>query len=450
MSIEVRCTRKQAGIMHFLIESGLMNIDEETAEDIKTNIEDGKFDIHYSFTDEVIPQEEKNEIEIEEEYQVIENEEENVKMNENNVIIGLGNCGTQIVKRVANNSALSNDDSVKLFAIDSTITSVDLDTISKMEFIPIISDEKSGSGRNRERGNAMYKYHEENHEFDNMYATAINAKAPVIVITSSVGGTGSGSVVPLCEALVMRGVHVIPIIVCPNMSDPDAYHLNTNDLMVELNDVGIETYSVFRNSRGDADYTPINDEIVQLIEIILGKKYDNTNLDSIDDSDLDVILNTPGRFIAVDITSDNVDLLKKELTRKVFSGYQPAWSNEDAKSHTFMTAFSLTSMFAKQDFKEVFAEVNNRIVNVFDEYRNIVDDDNNGKAHATLIVAGLPRQEIKMIDTEYKEPESIGKGVNRSRRPSFLNKKKAVITPSVESAKTKDGNDSVINKFGWK
>lgn len=358
-----------------------------------------------------------------------------------NMIIGIGNCGAQIVNAISKAPTFMNSDALDLYAIDSTLTSVDHRSFIK--FIPIISDEKSGSGRNRERGKAMYKYHESNGAFKEMYEDAAKAKSPVIVITSAAGGTGSGAIVPLCEALIAADVQVIPIIICPNKGDPDAYHLNTNDLLLELNEAGITTYSIFENSKGDADYTPINNEVVSAIEIIFGKKYEQTTLDSIDDSDLDTILSTPGRFIAIDVTANDVDALQKILTQRVFSGFQPGWTLEEAKASTFMTAYSLKSMFARQDFKKVFAEVNNRIVNVFDEYRNIVDSTTDGTCHATLIVAGLPRHQIKMIDTEYKEADTIGSGVNRAKRPSFLNKKKATITQAG------DKND-VLSQFNWK
>ena len=362
----------------------------------------------------------------------------------NNMIIGLGNCGSQIVKAATNSVSLKG---VKMYCIDSQVATVDLNTVGNVTMIPIISDEKAGSGRNRERGKAMYQFHEDNGAFEKMYEDAENAKSPVIVITSAAGGTGSGSVVPLCEALITRDIQVIPIIVCPNMADPDAYHLNTNDLMMELGDVGIETYSIFRNSRGDADYSHVNNEVIELIEIIFGKKYNKTTLDSIDDSDLDVILNTPGRFVAVSVSAPDIKTLKKELTRKVFSGFQPAWTEDESNNNTFMTAYSLTSMFAKQDFKEVFEEVNMRIKNVYDEYRNIADSDNGGVAQATLIVAGLPRAEVKMIDTEFKEANGISAGMNRSKRPNFMGRKKASVTQE----HTKKGDDtSVINKFNWK
>ena len=356
----------------------------------------------------------------------------------NNMIIGLGNCGTQIVKAATKSELLKG---VKMYCIDSQVASVDLDTIGNVTMIPIISDEKSGSGRNRERGKAMYQFHEENGSFEQLYEDAVKAKSPIVVITSAAGGTGSGSTVPLCEALIARDLHVIPVIVCPDMSDPDAYHLNTSDLMMELGEVGIETYSCFRNSKDDANYDRVNNEVTELIEIIFGKKYQKTTLDSIDDSDLDVVLSTPGRFIAVSVTAPDVTTLKKELTRRVFSGSQPAWNDDESENNTFMTAYSLTSMFASQDFKEVFNEINMRIKRVFDEYRNIVDIGNNGVTHATLIVAGLPRMEIKMIETEFMEAAGIAAGTKRSKRPSFLSRKKATIS---------DDNGDTSKRFGWK
>jgi hypothetical protein len=359
------------------------------------------------------------------------------------MIICLGGAGCNCAKEIVKRSSLSD---VNVYAVDSVTSHIDLETINKINFISIISDEKNGSGRNRERAQAMYSYHEEGGSFGQMYKDAVDAKAPVVVITSAAGGTGSGSVVPLCEALISRGVQVIPIIICPNMADPIAYHLNTNDLMIELREVGIETYSIFRNSRGDADYTPVNNEVVDLIEIIFGKKYGTTNLDSIDDSDLDVVLNTPGRFIAVSASANDVNTLKKELTRKVLSGSQPAWTEEESENHTFMTAYSLTSMFAESDFKTVFSEINSRIKNVYDEYRNICVEDNNGSANATLIVAGLPRAEVKIIDTDFKEANSIAEGLNKSKRPKFMNRKKAVVT---EETAEHSVEGSAIKKFNW-
>ena len=360
-----------------------------------------------------------------------------------NAIVGLGNTGTQIVKLASRSSYLEN---VKKFAIDSVASSADMSSISDVTYIPVISDDKTGSGRSRERGKAMYEYHESQGHFDEMYNVLQNSKSPVIVITSAAGGTGSGSIVPFCKTMIEKGIDVIPIIVVPNMNDPDAYHLNTNDLMIELDELEIKTYSIFRNVRSGANYDLINKQIVELIEIIFGTRYDETEMDSIDDSDLDVVLSTPGRFIAVSVSADNVEDFKKELTRKVFNGYQPAWTPKESEEHTFITACSLSWMFASNDFEDAFSEINARIKNSFDEYRNKANIDNDGKCFGTLIVAGLPHAELKVIDSKYRIAEGMSSGMKRAERPSFLTKKKATIT---KPGKTIDG-DSVIAQFDWK
>lgn len=369
-----------------------------------------------------------------------------------NLIIGLGNTGTNIVKAISQSTLLED---VKLYSIDSVAASVDLSSIDRINVIPIISDEKSGSGRNRDRGRAMFEFHESQGTFKGLYAVAKQAKTPVLVITSGAGGTGSGATVPLCKSLKSQGIQVIPIIIAPNKKDPAAFHLNTNDLYIDLGEIGIETYSIFENRRGDADYGPVNQEVVNFVEVIFGKKYDATELDSIDDSDLDVILNTPGRLIAVQAEANKIQTLQKEITMKVFSGFQPVWKSEEVGVNTLMTAFSLKSMFADEDFSDVFAGIRERIDPpkkdddsvVYDEYRNIVKDDNDGMASATLIIAGLPRSEIKIIDAEYKEATSLGDNIKRSRRPSFMNKKKASVIDT--ESDMIDGKPNRMKDFIW-
>lgn len=357
----------------------------------------------------------------------------------NNICIGLGNTGNNIIQLIANNNTLSD---TTLYAIDSVASTVSLDSVGRINYIPIRADEKSGSGRSRERGAEMFKFHKDNGTFSELFSVCLTAKDPVIVITSAAGGTGSGSCVPLCAELSKMGVHVIPIIVAPNKADPDAFHLNTKDLFVELGELNISTYAVFENRKGDANYDPINREIVDMIEIIFGKKYDVTDRDSIDDSDLDVVMTVPGRFMAVSATAASIPELEREITRKIFSGFQPAWTKEEAEKYTMVKALSLKSMFADKDFKQVFSDINNRILHSYDEYRHVVVDDNDGRCEASVIIAGLPRSVIIDIDNDYNSATSMNEGITKSRRPSFLNNKRASVT-EVEK------NGSVERHFKW-
>ena len=364
-------------------------------------------------------------------------EEITVNPNAKFVLLGLGNCGSRIVEEAATRSSLKD---VDFYAIDSVAPAINMANVNtRVNYIPIIADEKSGSGRNRERGAAMFEYHEELGTFEDMLEACVEAKTPVIVITSAAGGTGSGSTPKLCKTLAEMEIPVIPIIICPSMDDPTAYQLNTTDLFMDLEECGVKTYGVFRNVAGDSNYAPINKEVVDMIEIIFGKKYGQTNLDSIDDSDLDNILATPGRFVAVSAKANDITNLTRQITRKMFTGFQPSWTDEDARQYTFMSAYSLKSMFAGEDFKQVFDEVRSRIHSVFDEYRHIEQVDNGGEVEATVIIAGLPRPELKIVDTDFTGAGTIGSGMKKSVRPNFLGRKKATF------GKAKDGKPT----FNW-
>lgn len=372
-----------------------------------------------------------------------------------NLIIGMGNTGCQIVKAASQSEKL---DDCKFYAIDSVTTISDMDSINKINVIPMQVDQKSGSGRSRERGATMFTFHDNEGSFNELYKDAASAKTPIIVITSAAGGTGSGSTPLICEkiqSLDPENIQVIPIIICPAMKDPDAFHLNTMDLMLELDQAGISTYAVLRNDYGTADYTEINNEVVSMLEIILGKRYDATDKDSIDESDLDVILATPGRFIAVECEAPTPTQLKRHLTEKVLNGHQPAWTKEESKNTTLMTAFSLSSPFASGDFKEVFSELNARIEHRYDEYRNVCNEDGNGTCKASIIVAGLPRAELKNIDLDFQSATGIADGISsKSKRPAFMKNKGGVrsvpvmkptqrINDNVPTSKNNDSSDKL-------
>jgi hypothetical protein len=361
-----------------------------------------------------------------------------------NLIIGMGNTGCQIVKAAAESTLLTE---CKYYMIDSVTSQTDTNTISKIKTIPIVSDDKNGSGRSRERGAAMFEFHDKNDSFKELYADAKCAKSPVIVITSSSGGTGSGSTPHLCKRLIDMDIQVIPVIICPAMKDPDAFHLNTTDLMVELKTAEIETYCVFRNEYGKADYTEINNEVVTMLEIILGKRYDATDKDSIDDSDLDVILSTPGRFIAVEAEANTPSQLKRIITEKVLNGHQPAWTTTDSMNSTLMTAFSLSSPFASGDFEEVFSALNERIAHRYDEYRNICNRD--GICKASIIVAGLPRAELKSIDLSFQSATGIADGISTtSSRPDFMKKKGSVRSVKPVVSVTSEETNQKLEALG--
>ena len=368
----------------------------------------------------------------------------------NNVIIGLGNAGTQIVKLAAQSKVFNGD---KFFVIDSVMAGLDMDNINNFDVIPIVTEDKCGSGRNRKKGRAMYNYHKSLGDFDNLFEACDDLKNPVILVSSSSGGTGSGSIVGLIKDLVEQEVEVIPIIVGPAMEDPDSYHMNTSDLLLELADIkdvddepGVKSYSIFRNP-ANSDYSGINKAVVRAIETILGYHYDSTDKDSIDDSDLSRLHETNGRFIAVYCEAQDIPSLKKEITRAVMSGYQPAWTAQDAKNITFTVGYSLSSMFAAVDIDEVFSDIDSHLGHIHDKFKNIKNTTNTEKCTATAIIAGLPTVKVKEVSGDFNTAGSIADGVKRCSRSASNDpskKKDESGKPFVSKKKKK----SILSEFG--
>lgn len=357
------------------------------------------------------------------------------------VIVGLGNAGTQIVKLAAQSKLLEGEE---FYSIDSVASSVSMTDVGKIKTIPIISDSKSGSGRDRERGRAMFEFHKSKNEFEGLLEACKKSDDFVIAISSAAGGTGSGAIVGLCDYLISNGVPVIPFIIYPASEDPSAYHLNTNDLVVELGDIkvgddpGINAYSVFVNPPS-TEYTNVNKAVVRSLETILGKHYDRTDLDSIDDSDLQQLLRMPGRFVSVYCEARDTDTLKKEITKAVLCGYQPSWTAESAEDNTYMAAMSLSSAFASSDFDEVFEDITVRLGKHYDKYKNvaIIEGD---ICYATVIVSGLPNVKTKNVADDFNLAGGISDGMKKSQRPSFMGKRKAVIKKDEKTGE---------NAFNW-
>lgn len=348
----------------------------------------------------------------------------------NKVIIGLGNTGSVIVNLISNNDIKN----VKLATIDSQLRNITIDNINKIKYFPIMADNNSGSGRYRERGKELFLINNQAGKLDELYDMCKDTDT-IFVVTSAAGGTGSGICPSVCSELASRldpdgdfGLNIIPVIVCPNEKNPDAYHFNANDLMYELNEVGITSYMVFVNPDNE-DYSAINNEIVQAIDVILGNTYDTTDKDSIDASDLKAILGMTGRINVYRASGSSVDDARKQINLQMVKSYQESWDNDEVGSG--MIAYGIKSITADTAIGEVFADVNASLGTKFiDSYKNIVNDANDGRVDVSLIVAGLPPVKIKSIDTEYSETASIGANLQKSNRPAVggLKKRKPMRT----------------------
>lgn len=334
------------------------------------------------------------------------------------VIVGLGNTGTNNVKEI-NKRGIPNLD---LYVIDSQ-TNISMDDAIDITAIPIMIDDETGSGRCREVGRELYDQHEKNGSFDKMYETIKESRTPVFAISSSAGGTGSGAIVGLCEFCIKNEIPIVPIIVFPAKSDAAAYHLNTNDLLCELNEVGVSTYMAFENEDRSSDYDDINKAIGDAISVLVGTYYKPTTDDTIDDRDRSQLLGNEGRLMVFTAKARDIDGLKCSLNSALHHCHQPMWGEMNNTS-LVMFGCSLEGMMAGKFASEVFSTITDMFENYFDIYKHIMPVES-GDYTCTCIISGLKNNDTKEIMNEYAEIDRIGTGLKKSTRPSF--KKKAGI-----------------------
>lgn len=233
------------------------------------------------------------------------------------VIIGIGNCGSQIAN-LANKKYPELFDTVYINTSESDLAMVADQTPLKFKIGK--RDEVEGSGKNREK---MKEYLKKdigiilgNEELQNCIAE----KKYAFICSSAAGGTGSGAAPVLFEVMrqIFPDTHFILITVLPQIKASLMEQGNCLDFLNELYDedkLGANTtYMIYDNETvADLPATEglkvVNNEIVEDLKILAGLDNFPTPYESIDEADLESIITTPGRLL--------VARINKNLTEKV-------------------------------------------------------------------------------------------------------------------------------------
>lgn len=238
---------------------------------------------------------------------------ENIK--KNSVIIGVGNCGSQI-------AWLAEQRYPELFdCVYINTSSSDLSMVRSNDSIKIKIGTKNmaeGSGKNRSK---MKDYLEEDISDllrNQSFTDVILDKKYCYVVCSAAGGTGSGAG-PVLMAILKQcfpDTNFILVVVMPQVSASIMEQGNALEFAQELfsDAIGEDTvYMVYDNEKM-ANYSPtrcleaVNEEIVEDLRILTGIDNYATPYESIDDADMESILTTPGRLL--------ITRIQKGLTEK--------------------------------------------------------------------------------------------------------------------------------------
>lgn len=215
-------------------------------------------------------------------------------------IIGLGNTGNQV-------AALAKEKlGIPVVAINSS--EKDLETVPNNIPKKLISDKdglSAGAGKDRNLAKSYLKDSITNLLKDQEMIDMISPLDVVFVVSSTGGGTGSGTAPLLANILeaTFADTKVIMIAVLPVNNEALSAHVNTLEYLNELYKVmDNQTYMLYDNDKcaGMPSYKlleKVNNEIVKDIDVLRCTYNFTTKLDSIDDRDAKRLISFPGRIV---------------------------------------------------------------------------------------------------------------------------------------------------------
>lgn len=228
-------------------------------------------------------------------------------------VIGVGNCGNQVAVLAA--KELGCD----VIAINSSKN--DLNTLPDSIPYILIGDER-GAGKNRGDAKKFLKESIMDMVQDEQFQTFMKGKDIVYIVSSTGGGTGSG-ISPLLSSIIRSSFRdeegkektVILVGVLPKIGEAYATQTNTLEYLTELyKTLDDQTYMLYDNETLSKEPSyimmqKINSSIVDDIKVMRGDYNIPTPYASIDEKDMKMILETPGRICISSVR----DLKEKDL-----------------------------------------------------------------------------------------------------------------------------------------
>lgn len=215
-------------------------------------------------------------------------------------IVGIGNTGNQV-------ASLAQDRlKIPVLAINSS--EKDLETVPSSVPKKLISSAdglSQGAGKNRALAKSYLKDSIMSFLSSEDVQTFINDLDVLFIVSSTGGGTGSGTA-PLMANIIQStfvDVKVILIGVLPVNSEALSAHVNTLEYLNELySQLTNQTYMLYDNDRlaslpSYQMMEKVNEEIVSDIDVIRCTYNMTTRFDSIDEQDMMRLISFPGRIV---------------------------------------------------------------------------------------------------------------------------------------------------------
>lgn len=238
-------------------------------------------------------------------------------MNKSAVIIGIGNCGSQVAN-LAEKTYPELFDTIYINSSDADLAMVKTGH-NDLKFKIGDREEIEGSGKNRTKMKEYLKEDINEILSNEALQECIVEKKYCFIVTSAAGGTGSGAAPVLMEIMrqLFPDTNFILISVLPQLSASLMEQGNALEFLNELYEVlGNDTTYMIYDNESTAGLPPtqaleeVNKSIVEDLKVLTGVDNYPTPYESIDEADMESIITTPGRLLVVRV---NKMLTEKDM-----------------------------------------------------------------------------------------------------------------------------------------
>ena len=373
-------------------------------------------------------------------------------------ILGIGNMGNMVC-------ALANAKQIPVIGLNTSERDIDaVKSTSAIECIYLGTG--SGAGKDRTVSKKIVKECIGQIMQDEKLTTFCDDCDVIFIVSSTGGGTGSGTAPMLAD--VLRNVYKDKIIILigtlPTIGESVGAQRNSIEYLVETDRLGIP-YMIFDNGNSskkstDDCYEKINNDVVQAVCVIRGDYNLLSKYGMIDSQDMKKLISLPGLIhihVMKDIYQEKIptdgsieDLLIQDLKKNTM--ITPDRDKIVKRRGYIVNLTDDVKGYFNKDFPKV-TELFGEPVEVFDHY-SVNEDDDKGN-FVVLINSGLsmPENRLKTIQHRVDEVEEALKKKKESSILSSLSEKVGIYsgtTSDMEAKRNEKGEfdiDSILDRY---
>ena len=373
-------------------------------------------------------------------------------------IIGLGNTGNQV-------AALAQERlKVPVVAINSS--EKDLESVPQIKVRRLIKKkdgESAGAGKDRSLGKQYLKDSVMDLLKDEEINEIIMGLDVVFVVSSTGGGTGSGTAPILTNLISERfaDTKCIMVGVLPVNNEAYSSHVNTLQYLDELyNVLSNQTYMLYDNDKlaGLPSYQlleKVNNEIVSDIDVLRCTYNTKTQYDSIDDRDMTRLISFSGRIMVSRLEGfQEKDCDNQTIEDMIITNIKKNCHVESQRDHKVMATGIITNLSdaLTSDFDNNIPKVREFVGDPVHAFAHIkVNEDRKDPNNVFFIETGLTpiNDRINRISDRVEEIEQKQKVLEDENALSDINIKALSETVKDEEKVINENMDvnSIFSKF---